>query len=481
MNASKHGTPVLIATVMGLLMVFVVASSSVAAAPLAPASTPVGAWSYGAIKTVSVGPLKATDGWTYQGNATYGYTVTVFDNNTSASTFELTIFRTMGVAFTVQFCFPTCSAPTRWVNESYRAWESTTSFTNLTTQGTVEEGTSSVPAVAIDNTTVFLRSNLTEVSDAYLPELGQLGPHTHYLSASISGDSAVTFSPSLGLFPIDLAPGDTWSSSSSFNATGAAQYSYYYAAHAPVKSTVIGPVNGTVALQTNGTVDLAGSYLAGSTFSFGGVSYPAIVLTVTGPFSVREGVIFVPTGADLFGSASQPWGSSVNGSATAAMSTLDLKMTGGGHFGLVASSWRFDSTSVNAADTISAAPTSGLGPAAVASNPVSVATVQGQPETAGQPSQTGSCLETGQGCPALPGGSAPRGLFGLVVLSGAVATVGALLALAVVSRRRSMPPPAYPNSVLYPPGATSPSAPRGAPTSPGSPTPPEDDPLDHLW
>jgi len=54
--------------------------------------------------------------------------------------------------------------------------------------------------------------------------------------------------------------------------------------------------------------------------------------------------------------------------------------------------------------------------------------------------------------------------------------VGGLL----VSQRRRMPPPAYPNAALYPPGTAARGARRTGPTT-SEPTPDEDDPLQHLW
>jgi len=482
MIASKRGTSVLISTVVATLMVFVVVSNPVQAAPLAPAAS-VGEWSYGYIKNFSVGPTTFSSGWTYEGEAILGYTVMVYDNNTSATTYEFTIFRTMGVAFTVRFCYPTCSDPARWANETYRAWESTTSFTNITNASSVQlAGSGPVPAVGVTNSTVFLRANLTEESDVYLPALDPLGPHTHYLSAEISGHSTVSFSPALGLFPIDLSSGDSWTSMSNFTAAGAAGYSYYYAAHAPLKNVVLGPVTGSESIASNGAVSLTGSYDASNNFAFGGVNYPAINLTLTGPFSVREGVIFVPTDADLFGPASQPWGANVNGTATAQLSTLDLKVGSHGHFDIVASSWHFDSSTADAAASSTVGASSGLVPAATATTPVKSITVQGQPESGNVPAQTQQCLQSGTGCPVPSlGPGTPRSLLGAVVVAGVVATIGLVLALAVVTRRRKIPPPVYPNAVLYPPGASSPSAPAGAPATPGGPGSPEDDPLDHLW
>jgi len=480
MHASAQRLSVLAATGMVSLMVFALLPGAAVASPVPATAVASGSWAYGAVKTVSVGPLMGDNGWTYQGNATFGYTVTIFENNTSASTFELTVFRTMGAAFSVQFCLPSCSAPTEWVNESYRAWESTTAFSNFTTQGSVVEGSSSVPAIGILNSTAFLRENVTESSDVFLPHAGQLGPHTNFLSASISGESAVTFAPALGLIPLNLSPGSSWSSTSQYNESGSAQRSYYFAAHTPLKNTILGPYSGAVSFGSNGSISLEGLYAAGSTIAFGGVTYPAITITIIGPFSVREGVIFVPSVADLFGSSTQPWNNDQNGTASAAMSTLDVKATADDHLALAASSWRFTSDSANAAE-VSPPSSSGIATAVATSNPVSSTTLQGEPETTAQSSSSSGCLTTGNGCPTVAAGPLPRAWLGVIVVAGAVATVGALLALAVVSRRRSVPPPAYPNAVLYPPGSTNPAAPSGTRAPPGTPPPPEDDPLNHLW
>jgi hypothetical protein len=477
------GLPVLVAVVLAVLMVFVVASGAVEAAPLQGSSTPVGSWSYGVVKTVSVGPQPASDqGWVYQATATFGYTVTIWDNNTSATTFELTILRTMGAAFSIQFCSPSCSSPTNWVNVSYRAWETTTGISNFTTQASVHENGTNVPAIGLLNSSVWVRANLTETYDAHLPVLGWSVDKTRYLSGNIVGRSSVTFAPALGLFPVSLTPGTSWDSTSAFEATGAANYSLYYAAHGPVRSTVIGPITGPVSVAAHGNVTVDGAYAVGSSVELGGVTYPAITLTVLGPFSVREGVIFVPSTVDLFGSSTAPVAGNATGATSVEQSTLDVKAFAGGHFGLAASSWHYVIDSANPYDAAnSGASSSGMAPAASAGNSVSSVTVQGEPETASQSTTTQQCLTLGSGCPLAGGSPSPRSLLGAVVVVGALVTIGALVALAAVARRRRVPPPTYPNAVLYPPGAAGPSNPARAPATPAAPPAPEDDPLNHLW
>lgn len=482
-RASKSPAAVLVTITVAALLVFVLPAASAGASPLPASSTSATTWSYGAVRTVVVPPQLASNGWTYQGTVTFGYAVTIYDNSTGPSTFELTVLRTMGVAYTIQFCDPSCGAPTQWANQSYRVYETTTTFANFTSQGTVlANGTSDVPAIALENSTTFLHANLTESSDIYLPQAGELGPHLRYLGASLFARSAVTFSPALGLFPVDLSPGSTWNSTSSFAEVGSASYEYYYAAHAPIKTVVIGPITGSVSLSTSGTVSVAGAYPAGSTFQFGGQAYPAITLVVTGPFDVREGIIFVPTLIDLFGSAIQPWAGNETGTATAQMATLDLKTGGGAHVQLVASSWKYASAAENAATASSIVPASStLAPAATSANPVSSGIVQGVPESSTQASANQQCLTSGSGCPVSSAGPSPRSLFGLAVIAAVVVVAAVAVALAVVSRRRQLPPPVYPNAVLYPPGAAAPSVPARAPGAPGAPPPAEEDPLDHLW
>ncbi|HTT44671.1 MAG TPA: hypothetical protein VMH38_01465 [Thermoplasmata archaeon] len=482
-RSSKNRIPVLGSVLVAGFMVFVLTSSAVGATPAPAASGTNSTWSYGAVETFKVPLQRASDTWTYQGNATYGYTVTIFENATGSTTLELTVLRTMGVAYSIQFCQPTCSAAKQWSNQSARIYESTATFANFTDQGAVYENGTSVAALALENSTTFVHDNLTESADAFLPSLLQQGPHLHYLAANLSAESSVAFAPALGLFPTELNPGTQWNSSSDFSALGSASWDFYYSVHTPATGTqTYGPISGNASLTTSGSVSVQGAYAAGNNFRYDGTTYPAITLSVTGPFDVREGVVFVPSAIDVFGSASQPWGENQTGSASAQMATLDLKPMAGDHLQLVASSWHYSSIAANSADSMSVGSgVPGVSAAVSGANPVSSGTLQGEPETAAQASGNQQCLTTGGGCPAAPGGLSPRAWFGLFVVSGVVAVAAVLVVLAVVSRRRRAPAPVYPNAVLYPPGAAYPSAPSGAPVQPAAPPAPEEDPLDHLW
>jgi len=464
------------------LLVFVPAPALAASSTAASAtSASVASWSYGVLKTVHVGPDTTSNGWVYEGNATLGYTVTIWENSTSATTFELTVYRTIGLAYALRFCDIACGAPVQWANETFRAYETTATFANFTDQGTVTENGNDVSAIALENTTSFLHANVTESTDVFLPSIGERGPHIGYLGANLLARSAVTFTPALGLIPDQLVPGSTWNASSQFTATGSASWRYYYALHRPLGNEIIGPVTGSLLLTANGNVSVQGAYPTGTGFQYGGSTYPAVVLVVTGPFDVREGIIFVPSAADIFGSTAQPWDANATGSATVQMSTLDIALSTNAEPRIIASSWKFSTAAANAASSTAVeSGASGVTPAASSASPVASGVVQGEPETSSTPANTQNCLTSGTDCPSLAG-SSPRAFLGLIAVGGAVATVAVLVAVGVVARRRQSPPPVFPNAVLYPPGSSYPPTPATGPATPGAPPPPEDDPLDHLW
>ncbi len=478
--------------VLAVLMVFVLSAGPAAAQPT-PTSAPPPLWAYGIVKTVSVGPLHAQMRWVYQGNATLGYSVILNQTNTSDSQYELSVHRTMGVRFSVEYCLDSCGGTTSYATLNFAAWETVDSFANLTTDGSVALGGSNATALALENTSSRLAANVTEIVHTFLPVNGVNVLRERYLSASIASQAAVNFSTPLGLFPLAFAPSSAqnWSSASGFTATGSTQLEYYYHAEAPTGNITLGPLESQATVQPSGQVGVSGSYAPSRTITFGGVTFPAIQLVVSGPFTVREGFLLVPSGADIFGSSAKPWDSNASGETTATMASLDAEAVENGHVGIVASSWVVNANSANVAQV---APAGGSGVSALdvaassmdpASSmyPVSATTVQGTPTSVGQATTDQTCLTAGTGCPSLPGVPAKL-LRPLIVLGIAAAVVAAVVvsAVAVVAERRRVPPPVYPNANLYPPGAagTAPRAPaRRAPDAP--PPEPDEDPLGHLW
>jgi hypothetical protein len=490
LNSRPRSATVVSSALVAAFMVFVLSSSALGSAVAAPAGgTPQTLWAYGYVKSVSVGPLVTSDGWIYQGDATVGYSVILNQINTSSTTFELSVERTMGVLFFVEFCRPSCSSPTSFANLSYHAWEVTDSWANFTTQGAVTENGASVSALALLNTSSTVDANVTESTHSALPSsdvggLGGLVDRSKYLSAEVSSASNVTFATPLGLFPLSLTGAQSWTSTSAFSALGRANYSYYYHLAGPLAPKTVGPVSGqlTGSISHSGNVTVVGSYSPKDTVVFDGVTYPALELIITGPFSVREGFILIPTSVDLFGASSEPWATVENGTGTVTMSYLDAKASAGGHVGIAASSWLYSLSATNSADTTLTAD-SGLIPASgSATNSVAATSVQGTPETVAAAQSSQPCLTTGVGCPGASSSSSVRGLFVEVAGAAVVVAVVALIAILLIAERRRVPPPVYPNANLYPPGPVA-GAPQRPTIRPGETPPPpaEEDPLDHLW
>ena len=498
MKGIGRGATVVASISLVVLLVFVLTPSTAAGASgTASPSASTGEWAYGYLHNYSVGPRYTLSGWTYEGNLVIGYSVILSENqsSTNASVFELTVHRTMGVQFSVKFCSPSCSSPTEYAYLFYHAWETTDSFANLTTAGTVLQNGSSVQAIALLNSSSLLRANLTETSSSALPSPGGgLVDRSAYLSANVTSLAHIAFSPSLGLFPLSLGPNPTgWTSSSAFVAGGAFSFSYYHFVLGPLGPSSVTRSFGPYTVAPSGTVTLLGNYTPSQAQVFSGITYQALHLAIVSStaFSVREGFILVPAQADLFGSASEPWSGNQSGVSEATMSALDVRPladgTVNGHLGIGASRWTFASSTANPAEgllgsstmigstmgSLTATPT-----ASGSQNTVANTTVQGSPELVNQATTDNQCLLTGLSCPAASGtGPLRNGLLTVGALA-VVATIVAALLIVAVSERRRMPPPTYPNARLYPPGADG-----TATTKPGTPAPPrpEEDPLDHLW
>ncbi|MGA8276320.1 MAG: hypothetical protein WB852_08530 [Thermoplasmata archaeon] len=470
------------AVILAILMALVIPAGLAGAVPVPASSTPQTIWAYGAVKTVNFQGTSQT-GWEYSGNATYGFSVILNQTNTSANGFELTVNRTMGALFQVHYCYPSCQSPRYFGNVSDHVYETVVASANLTSAGAVDENGTAVPAIALNNSQSHLRANATEVSNSYLPlSLLVSTPvaRSHYLGANVVASSTVDLSPGLGILPVDLSAAQSWNSTSQFTSLTAASYLYYESRTGPLGTSVVGPLLGDFSVPASGNVSLYGSTSPAHSINLGGVAYPEVSLKVVGPFAMREGFILLPATADLFGGGALPWTAQQNGTATATMSYLDARASQGGHLGIGASEWVYDSSTLGPASTV--AGLSGVTQLASSSTDTPDAapptTVQGSPESVPTAASQQNCLLTGGGCPAgnSLGGSGFRGLVGLLGVGVILVVVIAVVLL--VAERRRMPPPTYPNAALYPPGNSRPGA--RAPSGP-PPPPAEDDPLRNLW
>jgi hypothetical protein len=478
MNVRVGRVSALVTVSAAVLMVCTV--PVVAAASGAPALTPGSpytVWAYGAVRSVSfhgnAGLL-----WTYQGNATYGYSVVLSQTNLTTEAFELAVNRTMGAALAVEYCSPNCKSPTETATISYRGWEATDEWANFTTAGTVDESGTAVPAIALNNSHSTVAGSLLDRA---------VGPHNRYFeSINASSTASVSFATPLGLLPDTLTPGVQWNDTSSFSASGDYALDYFYSHTGPLNGTqTIGPLTIGGAVNATGTVSVAGS-VGTANVNLGGTSFQNVSLAVIGPFSVREGFILVPAQVDLFGGSSEsPLGYAV-GTSSVQQTSIYARPFIDGHFGVGGSEWLYSSAALNPQVSVSGSSEAGVGQLtpgydqiAPGSGSVGSTPVQGVPMSVSQAKGVQDCLVTGASCPSAPG--LPRHFAGLVVVL-AVAVVAVLIAAVVVQRRR-MPPPTRSNSGLYPPVVTVPgrAPPLTAGQNPPPPPPPEEDPLSHLW
>jgi hypothetical protein len=480
-----------VATLLAVMMVTIALPSLVGSAEGAtPATLPSGnssQWAYGAAENIST--TVTTNHTTYAVTGWFAYHVVLTQVNISASVVELEVERTAGFAFNATYCSPSCGTHARVsVIITSRGWTHDAGFANLTSAGAVEVGARSVPAIALLNSSTESSSGLSTVVAWSLNTLTRQGSGGSSLHVNLTGQTTVSFSPALGLIPANLSAGEQWSSSSGFTALGAAKGEVVYSRTTINGVTLPGSFDLNVSAQRSGSVSLTGQDRQTITLRDGRV-VPVLVFTVVGPFETREGIIWVPTGADLFGSGAAAFSQQSPGSVGVTTSAVDWA-SGNGPAGLLASATGFspspDATSSLGTSPDSYASSSAAGVSSLATPANPTIAVQGQPESVPTAEAGSQCVQGGSGwCGGpVPGGAGPtssHGLFGLLVVGGVVVVLAGLLAGLVVTRRREPKPPTG-ALAAYPQSGTSGLARAPPRTGPGSsPGDPEHDPLGHLW
>jgi hypothetical protein len=498
MKVAESGAIIVATTGVVALMVFaflpgVLASDSGASSAAGPAitsnSSASGAWAYGRTLNVSVTPLRTPTGWQYEGAYTLGYSVLVNEINNSAgpNTFELDVHEVEGIYITIEFCKPTCQAPVQFANLTLRSWEITNAWANFTTNGTVNENGTTVPAIALMNVNSSVQANLTERTFSALraTPFGPVLDRSKYFTVAASTQATIDFTPALGVMPLNLlglTPSSAnWTSESAFSATGSIRAVYFWAFHGPLVGNVsAGPTLYADTFAPKGNVTLSGGFASSAGIPLPGVgTFPAIRLSVGGPFTLGEGPILMLGTAFFVGGASNPWATNQASDTTASIAAIDAKPYYDGRFGLAATSRTYSVSSANPAN-LSQPQSNGSGSTSMARSPLGTETLQGEPESVADVQSNTQCLTTGHGCPT--SGGSLRALLAPALAAVVVAGAVGLIVAVVIADRRRLPPPAYPNSSLYPPGVGSPAgAASASPSKPGPPTPSDDDPLDHLW
>ena len=471
------GTVLVVAATLVMLLALPVLASPVAApaassglAPAAATSNPaVQQWAYGGTKTIS-GQVEATgsggNGFQLSYHAFYGWTVVFTQtNNSTNSGFQIEAQRTAAAVLFVNICTPNCTAPSWTGNYTANGTEVATAFGNFTRDGTVYVNDAAVNATGFLNgsgaTQAALHSRLTVT--------GPLGhSKAWYFNVTAAAHAQVTFDPELGLIPYNLTAGEHWNSTSQFNLSGAYAISWSF-----VSPT--GSLTGTPsgAISATGTVDLIGAYSQDLTLNNGEHTH-ILLLALSGPFDVFDGVIILPHMGDIFSGDSAAVGGQGLGFAPVATTSQVDYDSGAHHLGIAASATTFGpgvSGSVPAsALTADATSTSG---GQIQAQPESVPTAQA---CAASLTSGGTCAVSQKWWNQQVGPLHTTGLE-LVALSVGVVALVAVLGVAVGRRPKSPPPVRVPApQARVPAGATGQVAPpaRNPPQQPS-------DPLGNLW
>lgn len=361
---------------VALLMAFVVvpalsgAASAVTPSSGVPAATDT-QWAYGgegwSNGTLTLGNSTIT--W----DAMFGWTV-VFTATPSDAPNVTTLEeqRTVGVTIGASL-----TNPVRTVNYHYHAQEVDTAFANLTNASVVYVNGMAVPALGILNASASVQGLIDQSVSETVHAAVSDPTRSASLSVTASADSSVSFTPSLGLIPLNLTGVSEWNSSAAANPAASWQIAWTWNDQAFNGTTASGSGSSSGGLSASGQVNLTGQKVP--------VDHPfsdhqarvGVVLVLQGPFDAYDGFILIPHAFDLFGGAAHGYDAVSLGSAAISAETLYLS-SGPRGLELTAADQTFgsDDASVNAfASTYS-------GPAAGASSPG--ATVEGQPMSVSQ-------------------------------------------------------------------------------------------------
>ena len=310
--------------------------------------------------------------------------------------------------------------------------------------GTVYSSGIPAQAVALENSSVRLRGNLTESATAVVNTLRGKASASEHFAVETSGRATVSFSPALGLFPNNLSL-PTWNSSSAYTASGSWSIQTSFATvpffGAPASSSRVYPGSFS---DAQGTVAVVGSTDGPRTLANGQLT-TQVLLSVSGPFTSWEGFILLPNGSDLLSSSSAPWDTDPVGAQIALPQTIDVQDPSAvGHLPILASATRYqpsatDSGAVSLDSGVTSALTgvgsSGGNGTALMDGP-GASTIQAQPESVPAAEKSSNCLISGCGS-AGAGLRVDRGL----VLGIAIVVVGVVIAAVVVMRQPPRPNP----------------------------------------
>jgi len=292
--------------VVATLLLSVVAAQG---APLTASSPPPQHWSYSDQKWDNRTSGNGTTAISYSLEAYYGVQDQITATNTSATTVEMMGVQSVVESLQVLGCAPSCNGtPVYELNLSYLGTSNETQYLNFTTNATVNEPAATAnatPAVAlgITNASSYGQQRLSERSAATFGNWTRV----RTLNESATSRFAVSFSPALGLIPWNLSKNLTWSSMSSYVASGGWTESYSATASGHGRSTTRSG-NSSGSVNRSGTESVMGKYfVAGPSARTGNRTVSYIGLRYHGPFDFDGRLFMTAIGSDLFAGATSNW------------------------------------------------------------------------------------------------------------------------------------------------------------------------------
>lgn len=468
---AKSGMKAWIAAGVALLVAVAIVPALAGAANAAPVATATttsaSPWSYGgegwSNGTIQIG--NATINWT----GMYGWTATFTVTQTSPGIWMVEEQRTVGATLVV-----TLTTPVRLVQYHYHAQEVDTAFANLTNASTVYVNDSAVPALGILNASATVNA-LVDQSIA-----GTVGGHTRsaYLNVTGSGHAQTSFSPSLGLIPLNLSGIDAWNSSATASPSAAWTLSWTWSEQGFNGTVRSGSGSANGGLSATATVTVQGYKVPVRHTFTDGKTRVGIVLIVQGPFDCYDAFILIPQGLDLFGGAVQPYDSVSFGASTISAEKLYVSAGPGGP-AVTAADQTFGST-----DTAIASQAAGTNPSAAGPTDPGT-TVYGQPLTSAQTQAIDHGLTNTGSVSSSPAAMSGGLLIGLVAAAAVIAVLGTVgvIEWRSYARRRSKGglvggygeswPNGVPPAAATPPGSHTPTAPTSGPESVQDPNRPQ--------
>lgn len=467
---------------VGLIVPFASAGAVPAFAQPNP-SNPPQSWAYGA----SWGATLSLNGSAISGGVSYGYqleehaaltwNVIFTQTNTSSSAFTINATRTLGAEVYIQGCSPSCSTPVATYNITAVGWEQDFAWANFTTTGSVLlNGTTAVPAVALQNEYIHVVGNLTATENWKT----RTASGNIYYASAVEAQATAAFTPALGLFPMNMTVGQHWASSAAYTASG----SYSKACHAYASNYGVATCNASGSLTGAGTVTVVGADTAWGVV-VPGRSYPFHVVTLaiaTGAtssyqFDASDGIFLLPQATNQFSSGATSTSADSTAATGFSATTIDVQNQGG-HVGIAAAQGQL-STSASTGSLASLGAVGASAPAAIAPQDASSApqSIQATPEGVGQAQGEDACIVQASTCSGISP-AVHNGLF-FVLIVGIIA-VAVVVAVVASRRRGSGRAPLTPTTMIPAHTVAKPGS-SPAPPSGGAPEPSNQDPLSNLW